>query len=100
MHDDVLPPHPSQDFAARAGDYSNSYNGYYNYPNDSEMSTSPPMMVENGLTRDVNRPAPPHLENPYDGIDDEDAYNDGSADRYNLPPHHGVTYGAGASSQY
>jgi len=86
---EALPPLPPHDFTAGANG-SDAFE-YYHGPELQHMpgmSSSPPQMVENGLTRgdSFTRPVSVRSENPYDGLDED------YAQPPQLPPHHGGAY--------
>jgi len=88
---DALPPLPPHDFTAGAHG-SDAYQ-FYHGQGQHHMpgtSSSPPQMVENGLTRGntITRPVSVRSEDPYDGLDED--YNHQPP----LPPHHGGAYAA------
>lgn len=94
---EALPPLPPHDFTAGANG-SDSYEFYHSQGQQHmpAVSSSPPQMVENGLTRggSLTRPVSVRSENPYDGLDDD--YSQQPA----LPPHHGGAYAAPAPPSY
>ena len=91
----TLPPLPPHDFTAGANgsDAYEFYHGQGQQPIPG-VPSSPPQMVENGLTRggSITRPVSMRSENPYDGLDED--YNQQPA----LPPHHGGAYAAPSAS--
>ena len=88
---DRLPPLPAHDFTAGPNDS----NQYYRDNVYAGGASSPPQMVQNGLTRggslNEQRPRPVSMrsDNPYDGMDDDDAYGNGYGAHGQMAPHHG-----------
>jgi len=92
QHFSDVPPLPPHDFTdpPAVGNRSETYDPYYvqTQQHMPGMSSSPPQMVENGLTRGatVVRSVSVRSENPYDGLDDDYGHQP------SMPPHHGGAY--------